>query len=310
MSGTGQFRNVRNGAWSLSASAAAREHLGDRLAAFVDGELGDDSRERVLSHLATCDLCKAEAEEQRRLKNAVADALPPALSAGLLARLQGLPGCDSGGPGDGQAAARGAFGRGGLGGDVFGPRGDAKSYLTPGGEALDGFPIHDFNRSSSRGRRLVFAAAGAFSLAALALGGALPLDAAFDGGGPPEPAPGTASTPLNMNQADGRRTADPGVTPVSATVTQTLTGGPAGGRPKVASAGTQDIALSPSPSALPAAGPQADGQSAGRVPAVTPSAVSPSPPVLTARSIAPEPMPLLGDLEGTLSAPLPGGHAR
>ncbi|WP_139121227.1 anti-sigma factor family protein, partial [Streptomyces sp. SolWspMP-sol7th] len=37
----------------------SEQHLGDRLAAFVDGELDHDARERVLSHLATCPRCKA-----------------------------------------------------------------------------------------------------------------------------------------------------------------------------------------------------------------------------------------------------------
>ncbi|WP_349632444.1 anti-sigma factor family protein [Streptomyces lydicamycinicus] len=55
----------------------AEQHLGDRLAALVDGELGHDARERVLAHLATCGKCKAEADAQRRLKNVFAQAAPP-----------------------------------------------------------------------------------------------------------------------------------------------------------------------------------------------------------------------------------------
>ncbi|MFE7121490.1 anti-sigma factor family protein, partial [Streptomyces sp. NPDC057654] len=75
----------------------AEQHLGDRLAALVDGELGHDSRERVLAHLATCGKCKAEADAQRRLKSVFAETAPPLPSEGFLARLQSLPG---GGPGD------------------------------------------------------------------------------------------------------------------------------------------------------------------------------------------------------------------
>ncbi|MER7156619.1 zf-HC2 domain-containing protein, partial [Streptomyces lydicus] len=77
----------------------AEQHLGDRLAALVDGELGHDARERVLAHLATCGKCKAEADAQRRLKSVFAETAPPGPSAGLLARLQQLPGGDPGGPG-------------------------------------------------------------------------------------------------------------------------------------------------------------------------------------------------------------------
>ncbi|MCE0445080.1 zf-HC2 domain-containing protein [Streptomyces tricolor] len=58
----------------------------------MDGELGHETRERVLAHLATCARCKAEADAQRALKNVFAEAAPPPPSASFLARLQGLPG--------------------------------------------------------------------------------------------------------------------------------------------------------------------------------------------------------------------------
>jgi hypothetical protein len=76
---------------SGSGPTPAEQHLGDRLAALVDGELKHDARDRVLAHLATCHRCKAEADAQRRLKNVFAHAAPPPPSEGLLARLQGLP---------------------------------------------------------------------------------------------------------------------------------------------------------------------------------------------------------------------------
>ena len=72
--------------------AEAEQHLGDRLAALVDGELGHDARERVLAHLATCPKCKTEADAQRRLKSVFAETAPPPPSESFLARLQGLPG--------------------------------------------------------------------------------------------------------------------------------------------------------------------------------------------------------------------------
>ncbi|MEV5354017.1 zf-HC2 domain-containing protein [Streptomyces sp. NPDC052693] len=186
----------------------AEQHLGDRLSALVDGELGHDARERVLAHVATCPKCKAEVDAQRRLKNVFAEAAPPPPSESFLARLQGLPaggGPDGdlppGGPGlpgglPGRFGSSGAFpakrgerfefdyapshphlpalppsaGRGLAAGERGVPSG--RSGLPSGGR---GFRIHDVgrhdpDRSSSR-LRFAFVAAGAVSLAAIALGG-------------------------------------------------------------------------------------------------------------------------------------------
>ncbi|WP_079048869.1 zf-HC2 domain-containing protein, partial [Streptomyces puniciscabiei] len=201
----------------------AEQHLGDRLSALVDGELGHESRERVLAHLATCARCKAEADAQRRLKSVFAEAAPPPPSASLLARLQGLPG---GGDldGDGMSPPGGLFGRGSddddtpgatgaAGGSgasgvfgVFGVRrGERFAFgyvpARPHGPAHPagpvpaaeerGFRIHpvgrpDDGRSASRGLRFAVAAAGAVSLAAVALGGvttAIPGDTTADARG-------------------------------------------------------------------------------------------------------------------------------
>ncbi|MGW8061641.1 zf-HC2 domain-containing protein [Streptomyces ziwulingensis] len=165
----------------------AEQHLGDRLSALVDGELGHDARERVLAHVATCPKCKAEVDEQRRLKSVFAQAAPPAPSESFLARLQGLPG---GGDTDGGGSPRSgegfSTGLGGLDG-VFGtkrgerfefgyaPARPHSSVLPPSAPGR-GFRIHDVSRheserASSRGLRFAFAAAGAVSLAAIALGG-------------------------------------------------------------------------------------------------------------------------------------------
>ncbi|MFH8338553.1 zf-HC2 domain-containing protein [Streptomyces sp. AM6-12] len=180
----------------------AEQHLGDRLSALVDGELGHDTRERVLAHLATCARCKAEADAQRALKSVFATAAPPPPSASLLARLQGLPGGDGepGGllgpgpeprtPGDGDAFGmrRGfSFGYVPARAQAPGPErsgfhreprlGGENGFGAPGGPlGEDGFRIHpvgraDDGRSASRGLRFAFAAAGAVSLAAVALGG-------------------------------------------------------------------------------------------------------------------------------------------
>lgn len=245
-SGSGEQRTQRIG--------PAEQHLGDRLAAFVDGELADDARDRVQAHLATCPQCKAAATEQRRLKSVVAASELPAISAGLMARLQGLAACskdgDDGTDGRGplggrdvrdvhevrdvqevpQGGRRGPFDTGLLGSGVFGSGGRRQmSYLAaapdlvaPGdGRGARGFRIHEVARSltggpspldgpavarggataapaaaqASRGRRFAFAAAGAFSLAAIAIGGALPMEAGVDGGARPDDGP--AVTPFS-----------------------------------------------------------------------------------------------------------------
>ncbi|MEV0318760.1 anti-sigma factor family protein [Streptomyces sp. NPDC050658] len=171
--------------------AEAEQHLGDRLAALVDGELGHDARERVLAHLATCPKCKTEADAQRRLKSVFAEVAPPPPSESFLARLQGLPGGGSeppGGPrspGGGFATADSESGLPPTG--VFGVKGESFGYVPSGAHAAvlpgegRGFRLHDLGRhdvgrpdaerSLWRGRRFAFAAAGAVSLAAIALGG-------------------------------------------------------------------------------------------------------------------------------------------
>ncbi|MFC5215005.1 anti-sigma factor family protein [Streptomyces coerulescens] len=179
----------------------AEQHLGDRLSALVDGELGHDTRERVLAHVATCAKCKSEVDAQRRLKNVFAEAAPPPPSESFLARLQGLPG---GGDLDGGGSPLGGGGLGGLSGrpgatGAFGvKRGERFEFgYVPAGPhapalpASDrGFRTHpvgrpDTDRSASSRMRFAFVAAGAVSLAAIALGGvtsSVPTDTEARGG--------------------------------------------------------------------------------------------------------------------------------
>ncbi|MEV6173393.1 zf-HC2 domain-containing protein [Streptomyces sp. NPDC051954] len=197
----------------------AEQHLGDRLAALVDGELGHEARERVLSHLATCTKCKAEADAQRRLKNVFAEAAPPPPSESFLARLQGLPGGgdgDGGSPLDGfgdalsgRPAAAGVFGMKRSERFEFGYV-PARAHDPLMASADRGFRIHDVSRheaerSASRGMRFAFVAAGAVSLAAIALGGVTTgagetTNAARDGSG------GSNVTPMRT-QGTGASTA-------------------------------------------------------------------------------------------------------
>ncbi|MFE9456916.1 zf-HC2 domain-containing protein [Streptomyces californicus] len=268
----------------------AEAHLGDRLAALVDGELKHDARERVLAHLATCAKCKAEADAQRRLKSAFAMSASPSPSEGFLARLQGLPG-GPGGDGPGPGAP---FGGGGpfaeeffpglrptgsgtraapapspLDGFGYVPAAHGSTAVLPGGPASGSvFRIHevarDADRSPWRGRRFAFAAAGAVSLAAIALGGTLPLDSG------PEPSLRAEGAGNNVSPLDAETRTENGAKAVSRRGGGALApsdgGLPSPGQPSgTAPAGTNSV-----PPALTGTAPTA--------PAVTPPVNRQAPP--------------------------------
>ncbi|MDH6116518.1 hypothetical protein ABH930_000917 [Kitasatospora sp. GAS204A] len=228
-------------------SAVEEHHLGERLTAYLDGELGHDDRERVQAHLATCPQCLSEAEEARSVKHRLTTTEPPGPSGLLMARLlavaaqpddlDGGPGRPGGGAGltglpglpglptlGGSRLTGGTFGRGAgasFGGGALGadtplpgldPRSGHGSEPRPwtgrrGSARSDGTaerqrPAVSLPRSGPggqpRGRRLVVAAAGAFSVAAVALGGFGSLGLAAVAGDSPNPADdqhGTAVTP-------------------------------------------------------------------------------------------------------------------
>jgi anti-sigma factor RsiW len=71
-------------------------HLGERITALVDGELGNDERDRMLAHLAGCDMCRAEADAQRRLKQRMRSLGDGSPSPELLTRLYAMG--EPGGP--------------------------------------------------------------------------------------------------------------------------------------------------------------------------------------------------------------------
>ncbi|GAA2050627.1 MULTISPECIES: anti-sigma factor family protein [Streptomyces] len=159
----------------------ADRHLGESLAALIDGELSHDSRDRVLAHLATCADCKAEADAQRRLKSVFAESPLPTLSSGLLARLQDLPAAGGAPPGPPSAPTAPRPGPFGLGRGSALPGGaERESLLSRSGLGPDrGFRIHRIqeparpSRESRPGHRFAFAAAGAVSVAAFAIAGAV-----------------------------------------------------------------------------------------------------------------------------------------
>ncbi|WP_329455805.1 anti-sigma factor family protein [Streptomyces sp. NBC_01497] len=179
---------------SSTSPTPSEHHLGDRLAALVDGELDHDERERVLAHLATCARCKTEADCQRQLKAFFAEVAPPPPSEGFLARLQSLPAGgskprgdddDRPGPFGHRTPGHEPFGHGVFDApDTGGGLMDAFGYAGAHGASV--FPVHRAGRPEAertspwRGKRFAFAAASAVSLAAMALGGALPLGGSQD----------------------------------------------------------------------------------------------------------------------------------
>ncbi|WP_329621315.1 anti-sigma factor [Streptomyces sp. NBC_01255] len=193
-----------------SSPTPAEHHLGDRLAALVDGELGHDARERVLAHLATCARCKAEADAQRTVKSVFASAAPPPPSEGFLARLQGLPGGPgepsggSGGPGVPRGPLEELLGAAALKSDGFA----TAAVVTPRSpHPGTGFRIHEVggraSGTSGRGRRFAFAAASAVSFAAIALGGTLPVETSVSASGRGGQGTGSAVTPLRATASGG-----------------------------------------------------------------------------------------------------------
>ncbi len=70
-------------------------HLGQRLSALIDEELDGAERDRVLSHLARCEPCRAEVSALRVLKRRMNALGETAADAELTGRLIGLAGLGS-----------------------------------------------------------------------------------------------------------------------------------------------------------------------------------------------------------------------
>jgi anti-sigma factor RsiW len=66
-------------------------HLGEEIAALVDGELSHDARDRALAHLAGCPQCRADVEAERRTKAMITRIERVQTPASLVARLRELP---------------------------------------------------------------------------------------------------------------------------------------------------------------------------------------------------------------------------
>ena len=73
-------------------------HLGQRLSALIDGELGDAERDRVLAHLARCDACRQDAIALRALKQRMHSLGEAMVDAALTGRLMAVGAADGPGP--------------------------------------------------------------------------------------------------------------------------------------------------------------------------------------------------------------------
>jgi hypothetical protein len=179
-------------------------HLGRRLSALVDGELGDTERDQAHAHLVSCEECREEAAALRALKRRVrglGEAPADSALTRRLMELEALPDVDeprSRLPGATRArAALSAF----------------SGATTGAGPAFDGFPVAlpaaaagavaapAGALAASRGRlHTRYLVAGAVAALAVGLGGA-----AFAAGGIDQHAPGPTVTPevdsFNMQHA-------------------------------------------------------------------------------------------------------------
>jgi anti-sigma factor RsiW len=185
-------------------------HLDDKLAAYVDGELGHEARERVLAHLAECAECREEAEEQRRIKQLLGRVQQPGPSGDLMARLLALGDPDQDQPPPPAAGERFTFPTAGR------PAGATRSRARATGPRA-GRPgnMPERVRPPVNRRRLTFAAAGAFSMMAVALSSAFVPGGTSDGneGRPAAPAverylteQAATTTPLPAGMAPRRPT--------------------------------------------------------------------------------------------------------
>ena len=184
-------------------------HLGERVAALVDGELDHDARDRAVAHLTRCEECRCAVSEQRWLKSRLHELAATEPSAALLSSLFDIGRSGPAGA-DEQTAVLHSIER------VAAMSLPTGSYLAAPHLAaanVDANAHPDDRRTADRRRRagLVMAGAGSVSAAVLGLAYAL-------GGAPPEsPSPSPVSPPVGQFSAefagssDGLPFSDPAV---------------------------------------------------------------------------------------------------
>jgi Putative zinc-finger len=180
-------------------------HLGHRVSALVDGQLGHEARDRALSHVARCPTCRDALEAERATKSLLEQAPTPEPTPRLLAALREM--AEPGGP--------------------VGPRprrmplGPVVPTLPPPGRGplgrrRDSRGPSTAARGSSRARRARYAAAGALSVAGLVLGTAFAAGGGGAAGGPALVPPAAVLTVEHAATTSGLPLGDPAFTAVTA----------------------------------------------------------------------------------------------
>jgi len=170
-------------------------HLGDRIAALVDGELGHQDRDRALAHVAHCARCRQELDEQRAVRALLAGSPAPAPSAQTVEALLSLAAPGGPLPPRARTMPQGPlvpelpppdrFGRavGRMPRASHESRGSRRA-ANRADSRRPGDAAASRERSAGRGRLV---AAGALSVAGLVLGTAFVAGGAESGGGPVAP---------------------------------------------------------------------------------------------------------------------------
>lgn len=165
-------------------------HLGDRVAALVDGELSHQARERALAHVAHCADCRAELATQRAAKELLLSAATPQPDPHVIESLHAL--AAPGGPLPPRARTM--------------PQGPVVPDLPPPGRTPRGVRTDSRRPGGRRPRRR----AGVLTAGALSAAG-LVLATAFVAGGSPSPATGPVVPPVAELSVEHSRTTN-GVT--------------------------------------------------------------------------------------------------
>jgi hypothetical protein len=154
-------------------------HLGHRISALADGELGHEARDRALAHVAHCAACRDQLEAERAIKYLLSSAAAPAPSDRVLSSLKEL--ARPGGPLPPRSRVM--------------PQGPLVPLLPapgrrPRGARVDSRgPAPVGSRTARRTvRRAQFAAAGALSVGVLVLGTAFAAAPSGSGGAVVPPA--------------------------------------------------------------------------------------------------------------------------
>jgi hypothetical protein len=172
-------------------------HLGARVSALVDGELGHELRDRALAHVAGCRECQADLDAERAVKVSLTGAVTPGPAPELVASLRAL--AAPGGPLPPRARSM--------------PLGPVVPELPPPGRRRQDSrrPGRPGPAARSRVRRGGYVAVGALSLAGLVLGTAFAAGTQSGGSGVPVVPPTAELSVQHRVTTTGFMLGDPGL---------------------------------------------------------------------------------------------------